>query len=423
MDYKIKKLPKSEIAITITVSPEILQSARKRAYEEISKEVKIKGFRPGHIPAHILEQNIDQKYLSAYTQEKAIQKSYAEVVVKEKLQVVSRPKVNIENEDPLTFTATVSVLPEIEISDYKSIKVKKQEVKVTPEDVQEVINNLQKYSTTYHDVDREIQKGDRAEIDFEGFEGNGEAIPGTQSKNHPLIVGDNTLVPGFEDQLIGMKKEETKEFDVTFPNDYHKEDFRKKKVHFKVKVGRIEEAKKQELNEEFVEKITGKKQTIDELKKEIEENIKNRKDQEAEQKQESQYLEELLKKIKTEIPDSLIDEEVYYILEDIKDDIGQKGIEFEKFLAQANTTEEKLHEKYRPEAERRIKVRLAINYMIQKEEIKVTDDELNTEFQKSKSMYPKVESEKMQQEFDKGHLKTQLRNRLAINKLFAKVLA
>lgn len=422
MEHKIKKLEKSKVEIEITVSEEKMKTFREKACEDLSHEVKISGFRPGHVPAEVLEQHLDKKYILAHTQEIAIQKSYADVVIKEKIQVVSRPKIKIEKDTPFTFTATVAVMPEVELKDYKSIKVEKKEIKVTEKDIEEVIKDLKKYSTVYKDVEREAKKGDRVEIDFEGFDEKDAPIDKTKSKNHPVIIGDETLIPGFEDNLVGMKKGDKKEFDLTFPKDYGKKDFQNKKVKFKVELNRIEEPVVQEVNEDFVEKITGKKQSVEEFKKEIETNVKARKEQESKQERENKYLEELLKKAKIELPEALIEEEAEYIIEDVKDDITQKGLEFTKFLEQAKVTEDDLRKKYRPEAEKRLKIRLSLQYMIKEEKIEVKQEEIKAEYEKMKSYYPPKEQAKVDKEFEDGHLKSQIINKLALRKLFEIVL-
>jgi len=423
MDYKIKNLPKSEVEITITVPEENMDQYRKKACDDISKEVKVKGFRPGHVPPHVLEQYVEKKYIDAHTQEIAIQRTYAEVVMKEKIQVVSRPKVKIEKDKPLTYTATVATMPEVEVKDYKSIKIPKKEVKVTEKDIEDVKNDMKKHGTQYKDVDRPAKKGDRVEVDFEGFDKDDKSIPNTKSQNHPVVLGGDSLIPGFEDELIGLKKGEKKEFDITFPKDYGKEDFRNKKVKFKTEIKGVQEPKEPEVNEEFIEKMTGKKQSIKEFEQEIEKNLKAKKQTEVTHEQENKYIEELLKKTKVDIPETLLDEEAQYILQEMKEDIQMKGLEFEKFLEQTKTTEDDLRKKYRPEGEKRIKIRLALQHIIKEEKIEVKGGEVKTELEKIKAQYPPAESEKIDKEFESGQLKAQLSNKLALRKLFDKVLA
>jgi len=423
MEYKIKKLPKSEVELEITVSPEELKKHEIKACEEISKEVKIQGFRSGHIHPEILKQHVGEKFIIARMQELAIQRSYADAVTKEKIEVISRPKIHIEKDNPLTYKATVAVMPEVEIKDYKSIKIKPKDTKVTEKDIEGAITDLKKYATTYKEVDSGAKKGDRAEVDFEGFDENGKADESTKSRNHPVIIGEDSLIPGFEDELIGLKKGDKKEFDITFPKDYHKESYQNKKLKFKVEVKMVEEAVVPELNEEFIEKITGKKMKIEEFKAELEKNIKARKEDEAKHARENEYLEELLEKVKVELPESLVHEEIHYIIDDIKEDMGSKGIEFEKFLEQAKITEDKLHERYKPEAEKRLKIRFSLQQVIKEEKIAVSDEKMAAELKKVKSFYPEKDHAKIDEDFKKGPLKAQIENRLVLRELFERVLA
>jgi len=423
MDYKIKKLPKSLVEMTVTISEDEMPKYIKKATEEIAGDIEIKGFRKGHVPPHILEQHVDKKFIVAHAEEMAVRETYAEIATKEKLQVVTRPEVKIEKENPLTYMAIVAIMPEVSVKDHKSIKVKKEEAKVSTKDVEDVIDDLKKHNTIYRDIDRAIKKGDRAEIDFEGFdEQNGEAVPNTKSTNHPLIVGDGTLIPGFEENLVGLKKDEQKEFDIVFPEDYHKKDFQKKKMKFKIAVKRVEEAVAPELDEALIERATGHKHSVEEFKKELEKNILNKKEEEVKIKQENEYIEKVLKAMEAEIPEAMIQEEAHFMLDEIKEEVEAKGLEFKKFLEQAKTSEEDILKKYLPEAEKRVKIRLALQFLLKAEEIKVTDEDMKAEMDKIKSMYPESEYKKIEADFASGRLATQIANRLAIRKLFEKVL-
>ena len=423
MDFKIKELPKSEVEIKITVPVAKMIEYKEKACAELSKEVDIKGFRKGNVPADVLEKHLDANLIKAQTEEMAIQQSYAHVVIKEKLHVVARPKIKIETQEPFSYTATVAVLPKVEVKDYKSIKVKKKDTKVTDKDIEVVIEDLKKYGTVYKDVDRAAKKGDRAEVDFEGFDEKGKSVESTKSANHPVILGEGSLIPGFEEKIVGMNKDEEIEFDITFPKDYAKEDFRGKTMKFKLKLNRIEEAEVSELNEELIEKMTGKKMSVEEFKKDVEQNVKAKKETESKQDVENQYVEALLEKVKVELPEALVDDEVEHILHEMRQDIEGKGMEFDKFLEQAKITTDELKKKYRTEAEKRIKIRLGLRHIIEEEGIKVSPEDMEKEKEKIKTYYPKEQHAKIDEDFKKGELSAQVENRLALRMLFEKVLA
>lgn len=444
MKYEIKLLADSTVKLTIEVSQDEMLRHKKKACENFSNDLKIPGFRPGHAPMHVVEQYIDKRHILSHTYELAVQYSYAEAVIKEKLQVVSSPKIKFISDTTKDFTeesmkdemfkfeAEVATMPEVKLKDYKSIKVPKEEPKVEKKEIDETIEEMQKYFTTWSDVkdaDREVKKGDRVEIDFAGFDpkeknpqGEPKEIPNTSSKNHPVIVGDETLIAGFEDNLIGMKKGEKKEFELTFPASYHKKDFQNKKVLFKVELHRLEEGVKPEVNEKFTEKVTGKRITVEEFRKDIEGNISKHKEEVLKQKRENAFLEELLRRTEIDLPGALIDEEIDYIIEEVKHDMSHRKIEFDKFLEQSKLTLEDLRKKYRPEAKKRIRLRLAITKVIQEEKIDVTDEELNTEIEKLVSLYPKENQKKIKEELGSREEQNRMRNKMLLGKFFEKML-
>ncbi|MFO0780830.1 MAG: trigger factor [Candidatus Gracilibacteria bacterium] len=216
MKVTVEKLPKSEVKLTIEVPAERLEKYMEKAAEQISMHFKIPGFRPGHVPLDVLKQHVNEEGIEAHMLDIALPETYTEAVMKEKLQVVSRPKVEIKTKSPLVYEAVVAVFPEVSVSGYEKISVKKETPKVEAKDVDEVLAGIQKRHTTYKDVEREAKKGDRVEVDFDGFDDGGAPLDNTSSKNHPLVIGDNSLIPGFEDELVGMKKEEKKSFQITF---------------------------------------------------------------------------------------------------------------------------------------------------------------------------------------------------------------
>lgn len=462
MKYQIKTLPKSEIEISIEISPEKMREFYKKSCEKLAREVNIKGFRKGHVPLAVIEQHFDKKALLEEAQELAVKTSYFDVVIKESLNVVSRPEINTESvseaprpeikaesvseaprpeiqpeaanepgrtendpspEAPFKFTATVAVMPEVVLNNYASIKIKKLDVKVEEKDILSVLEDLKIYGTTYKDVDRKAQNKDRAELEFEGFDPKtGAPVANTKSSNHPVVLGSKTMIPGFEDQIIGMQKDEEKQFKLKFPKDYGKKEFEGREMKFAVKLQRLEEPTEPELSEEYIEKITGKKSNLEDFKREMEKKIRRQKEQEASRKQENEYIEELLKRLKTEIPGALIDEEVQFILGEMKLSIEERGLNFAKFLEVSKTNPEELEKKYRPQAEKRIKIRLALLHIVQEEKIKVDESEISAEISKIRAKCPERDKAKLEAEIKSGSRQTQIYNKIALRKLFSQVL-
>ena len=243
MTVEVKKLPKSEVELTITVPYDVYMKWEKKAVEEVGKEIKVPGFRSGNIPEEIVRKNVNPEAIKGATLDFVFQQTYVEAVKANDIQVIAQPKVDIKSDikkegDDFVYVATVAVMPEVKVGNYSKIKVAKKEAKVEQKSIDDTIQMIMDRYAEWKDVERKAEKGDRVEINFEGFDMEGKAIPNTASKNHPIIIGSNTMVPGFEDGVIGMSKGENKEYEVTFPEKYHSASLQGKMVQFKVTLNR-----------------------------------------------------------------------------------------------------------------------------------------------------------------------------------------
>jgi len=421
MEFEIKKLEKSEVEIMVTLTDEDFAKYRDHAIKEIAEEIDVKGFRKGNIPAHIVEQKVGETTIKAHAQEKAIQKTYAEIIVKEKLEVISHPRISIESSEPLKYKAIVAVMPEISIDGYEKISVKVKEAKLTEKEEKEAIESIEKRNTKYTDTDQAAKMGDRAELDFEGFDEDGKSVENTKSSNHPVILGENTLIPGFEEEIVGLKKGEKKEFEIKFPSDYFKKDFQNKKMKFKIEVKKLEKAEIPKLDEEMIEKLIGKKQSIEEFKKELQESLQQNKESENQATAENEYVEQLIKLIKVDLPEIFIDDEINHMIEEMKQKINPSA-KTDEFLEQIGKTFEEYKEKYKKEAKNRVLARLALREAINATETKVSDDEIKAELEKIKSFYPEAQHKKIEEDYKKGSLKSHIASRLTLRKFFDKVI-
>ncbi|OGJ54226.1 trigger factor, partial [Candidatus Peregrinibacteria bacterium RIFOXYC2_FULL_33_13] len=316
MNVNITNLPKSQVQISITLDADDFEKYYQRALHKLSQEINIKGFRKGKVPLEIVKEHVGADYVRNLAIDEALSPTYAQAVKENNIKVVSHPEIKIISQEPLVYEAIVAVLPEVELSDLDKIKIEKKEVKVTDKDVEDVIENILKRNAKFNDVERETKKGDRVEVSFEGFDEEGKEIAEIKSKRHPIIIGDNMMIPGFEEELIDLKKDQEKEFDIIFPKDYHEKKFVDKKIKFRVKVLRIEERILPELDEAFIENISGKKQSLDEWKKLLSGDLMKYREQEAEEERKNEFIEELVKRSKMEIPDQMIAEEKDFILEE-----------------------------------------------------------------------------------------------------------
>jgi len=423
MNVTVKTLPKSEVKLTVEVPAEKLEKYYEKAARQISNMVKIPGFRPGHVPMDILKTHVNEEAIESHMLEIAMPELYSEAVIKEKIQAISRPKVEIISQKPLKFEATVAVYPDVQISGYDKVEIKKNEAKATDQDVEEVLKDVQKRHATYKEVEREAKKGDKVEIDFEGFDQEGKTLENTKSKDHPLVIGEGSLVPGFEEALIGMKKGENKTFEVEFPKDYFHKPFQGKKVKFTAEMKKVMEVSMPEFTQEFITEITGSDKSIEEVKKNIMENLQHDKEHQEKVRRENEYLEKVIDLTKVEIPEILVEEEIDGIMDEFKTDLEQRGIPFEKYLEQTKKKVEDLRKERRKEAENRLTLRFGLQKIFDQEKIDVTEAELKTEIEHVIALYPKNEQYKVRSEYKKGsYLLRRLENKLRMDKLFERFL-
>lgn len=408
MDIKVKKLPKAEIEVIVELTEAEFKPHLEKSAKELSKQVKIDGFREGNVPFDVLSQHVGKDMIVNNALDIAIPTVLTEVVKKEKLDIIARPKVEVISTDPIKFKAIAPVFPEIKVDGYDKVKVKAKEIKVDQKDVDGAIERVTRQFVEWKEVLREIEKGDKTEIDFEGFDEGGAALEDTQSKNHPLIIGENMMVPGFEDNLIGMKTNEEKDFELKFPKDYHKENFQNKKVKFHVKVVKVEKAEYPEVNEEFIEKITGQKKKVDDFKKDVERDLTEFKKSEERKKLENELLEKFLEVTKTEFSDILVDEEVDHMIREMKHDMQHKGLKFEDYLAHLKKTEEEMRGEMKKEATKRITLRFGLHEIMNKEKVEAPAEKVEEQMKRVPNVTPENE----------GQIKGQITNSLKITQLF-----
>lgn len=404
MKVEIKNLPKSEVELTITVPFETYKKWEKKALEDIGKEIKVEGFRPGNVPEDIVRKKVDAKTIKGATLDYVFPQTYSKAAQEHDLKVIAQPKVEIKKDiekdgDDFVYTATVAIMPEVKVGNYKKIKVSKKPVKVEQKSIDESIELLMGRFAEWNDVEGEAKLEDRAECDFEGFDEGGAAITSTASKNHPIILGSKTMIPGFEDAILGMKKGETKEFNIDFPKDYHAKNMQGKKVKFKITVNRIEEKKSQTLNDSMVAKITGKSQTVDDFKKMVEKNLQAEIEQKAKAEHENAIVSEIIKITKAELPDAMIEQELDMMMNEQKQRITQQGMQWDKYMEHIKKTEEDFKKDFSKGAEERIYARLGVHHIIQDAKIETDDAEVNTKIEEMIAKYPKEQGQQIRDHY------------------------
>ena len=372
-----EKKAKNIHEIKIEISGEDWKKVLDDTFKKVIKTVKIDGFRPGKAPREVFEKKYGKASLVAEAVEGKMQDAYKEALEKFKGDAIMQPTVAIEkaDEEGVCYVFTFTTKPEVKIKKYTSLGVKKASSKVTDKDVDTEIENMQKQYADLQVKEGKAENGDTVVIDFEGFDGD-VAFEGGKGENYPLELGSNSFIPGFEDQLVGTKAGDEKDVNVSFPEDYHAEELKGKPVVFKVKVHEVKTKVYPELDEEFFKDLgLDDVKTKEDLKKTVKETMSAQKEYETENKYIDDLFEALLKETTVEVPHELVHEELDRMVEQYVQKLQMQGITLEQFYKFTNSSEEALKGQMHEEAEKRIKLRFAIDEIIELEKIEATEEE------------------------------------------------
>ena len=376
-----EKLEKSQVALTIEVGAAEFEAAVEKAYQKMRRKINVPGFRPGKAPRKMIERMYGAEVFFEEAINIAFPEAYEAAVEQEKLQVVGYPAVEMVGEvtkDGFTFKATAPVYPEVTLGEYKGLKAEKPEVKVTAADVDERLKTLADRNTRLVSVDREAKSGDTAVIDFEGFL-NGKPFEGGKGENHNLELGSGSFVPGFEDQVIGMKAGEEKDIDITFPENYH-EDLAGKAVVFKVKVHEVKEKEVPAMDDEFAKDVS-EFDTLKELKADLKKKITEERQKDADRAFEENLMNQVAENITADIPDVMVENQARQYLDNFKAQISRQ-FPYEEYKKMTGMDDEKLLADAREPALRQVKMDLAVAAIIKAENIEASDEDVEAEYKK-----------------------------------------
>lgn len=376
--------------ITIKIEGKEWQDTLDKAFEKANKKVKIDGFRQGKAPKEVFIKKYGEESLFMDAADLVLQPAYQKMLDENKdVEIVAQPEVALKSisKDGVEFIFTITTKPEVKLGKYKKLGVKKEKVEVTKEEIESALNEtLNRYAENVV-KEGKVENGDIAIIDFEGFK-DGVAFEGGKGENYSLTIGSNTFIPGFEDQIIGMSKDEEKDINVTFPEDYHSEDLKGQKVVFKVKVNEIKTTKIPELDKDFFEDLAMEGiDSKESLEKQLEENIKAHKEQHAE----DHYIDELLKKgienMEVDIPEAMINEELDRMIRQYEENLKMQGLTLQQFYQFTNSDEAALKDQMKEEAEKRVASRLLLEAIKVEEKIEIADDEAKKEAEELAKKY------------------------------------
>lgn len=358
------------------------EQAIDKAFKENNRKAKIDGFRPGKAPKDVFIKNYGKESLMLDAADGLLQDAYTKMLEENKdLEVVAQPEVQLNSisEEAVEFKFVLTTKPEVKLGKYKKLGIKKESIDVTKEEIEKAVDETRSRYAESVLKDGKAETGDTLVIDFEGFKDD-IAFDGGKGENYSLEIGSNTFIPGFEEQLIGVKKDEETEVKVTFPEDYHSEDLKGQSAIFKVKVHEIKTTVIPELDKDFFEDLgmegVDSKET---LEKQLEENIKAQKEHHAEDHFIDNLLKEAIKNMTVEIPTPMINEETERMIKQYEENLKMQGITLEQFYQFTNSTEEALKEQMKEEAENRVASRLLLEAIMLEEKIELSKEEIEKE--------------------------------------------
>lgn len=421
MESHVENLPKSAVKLTITVSPAEMRGYFTQAAKALSKRANIQGFRKGKAPRSILEARVGKEYLAHQAMELAVSDSYYQAIVKHQLRPIGRPQTDLKHEHAhleeqgLSFTATVPVMPDVQLGDYKAIRVKPQPSAYSDKLVDEALEQLQKSRAGSAQVTRAAKTGDRVEIDFVGKIG-GQEFEGGKSENHPLVLGEGSFVPGFEDELVGLKAGQVKTFTVKFPKDYRATELAGKPAEFTVTMKQVQETTLPPLDDAFA---TGFGATsLAELRKRLAENLKTKKEAEATRATETAVVDAVVDRATVEVPEALAEEELTGMMAELRQQIERQGLPYDKYLEHLGKTEDDLRKEHRDQAERRVKMSLVLNAVQDAEGITPTDQQIKAEVDRQLAQVnDDADRQRIKDDEFRRYVGRVLGNRLAVERL------
>ena len=407
---------KNEVKLTFNIEAEKFEEAMKKVYTKTAKYFNIPGFRKGKAPMQLVE----RQYGSAIFYEDAFNELvpdiYDEAIKENKIEAVSRPNIDIvqmEKGKELIFTATVETKPEVELGKYKGIEIKKIEYTTTDKDIEHELGHMAERNARLVTVeDRPVEKGDITTIDFEGSI-DGVAFEGGKAENHELEIGSNTFIPGFEDQIIGMKLEEEKDVKVKFPDDYFAKDLAGKDAVFKVKLHEIKKKELPKIDDEFAKDVS-EFDTIAELKNSIKEKLDTENADRAKYETEEEAIKVVCDNTKLDIPSGMVELEIDNMMKDMETRLSYQGLTLNQYFQMMNRTEAEVRESFKDQTEKSIKSRLVLEAIVKAENFEVTSEEVGEKIKEMASQYGRKEEELAENEQLKEYIENNLKTQKAI---------
>ena len=398
MSVQVEKLEHNMAKLTIEVPETELEAAIEKAYQKQKKSISLPGFRKGKAPRVMIEKMYGKGVFLEDAANSLIPVQYSLAAGESGLEIVSQPTIDVtqlEPGKPFIFTAEVAVKPEVTLGEYRGVEVEKQNTEVLEEEIDAEIFKERESNSRMIDVeDRAVENGDTVNLDFEGFV-DGEPFEGGKGEGYPLVIGSNTFIPGFEEQLIGANIDEEKEVNVTFPEDYQAEELKGKAAVFKCKVNRIQKKELPEVDDEFAKDVS-EFDTLEEYKADIRKKLAEEKEKDAQRAKEDAVINKIIETSEMDIPDAMVDAQIDQMADDFGRRMQSQGLSLEQYFQFTGLTMEKLRDELKPQALKRIQTRLVLEKIAEVEEIQPTEEQVDEEIKKMAEMY-NMEADKLKE--------------------------
>ncbi|HLR03749.1 MAG TPA: trigger factor [Virgibacillus sp.] len=390
MSAKWEKQEANKGVLTFTVSPEDFDGALDKAFKKVVKDVQVPGFRKGKVPRKIFEGKFGVESLYQDAVDIVLPDAYRQAVEETEIVPVDQPEVDIEQIEQgkeLVFTAEVTVKPEVELGEYKGLEVEEETVEVTDEDVEHELEHLREnHAELIVKENGEVEEGDTVVIDFEGFK-DGEAFEGGKGDNYSLEIGSGQFIPGFEEKLVGRKAGEEADIDITFPEEYHAEDLAGEDVTFKVTIHEVKTKELPELDDEFAKDVDDEIETLEELRTKKKDELTKQKEQDADNQMRESLVNQASENASVDIPEAMVNTEVEQMVKEFEQRLQQQGMTMEMYYQFSGQDEAAFKEQMKDDAEKRVKTNLTLEAIFEKENLEVTDEEVENEISKMAEMY------------------------------------
>ena len=417
MSVKIEKTENNnELKLEFTIEAKKFDEGMKKVYAKTAKYINIPGFRKGKAPMAVVEKHYGPEVFYEDTFNEIVPEEYEKELKENNIEAVSKPDIEVKQigkGQDLIFTAVVQTKPEVKLGKYKGIQIKKVEYNVSDEDINHELGHMADRNSRLVNVeDRPVEDGDITVIDFEGFVGD-VAFEGGKGENYELTIGSKTFIPGFEDQIIGMKIDEERDINVKFPEEYFSEELKGKDAVFKVKLHEIKKKELPELNDDFA-KDTSEFDTLDELKASIKEKIEHENEHKAKYEMEDAVVKAAVETVEVEIPSGMVETEIDNMVKDMETRLSYQGVRLEQYLQMVGKSMEDFRKEHEENAKTSVKTRLTLEAIVKAENIEAQDEEVNKKVEEMAAMYGKTAEELKANEQFITYIKDSIKNEAVV---------